>query len=80
MKEDEMGGAYSTHGRDEKCIHLIGKPEGKRSHGRPRRRWEDDIRMDLKETEREYVHWTLLDQDRDQWRALINIVMNLRIP
>jgi hypothetical protein len=59
---------------------LVGKPEGKRPLGRHRRRWEDNIRMDLEEIGWEVVDWVDLAQDRDQWRALVNTVMNLRVP
>jgi hypothetical protein len=58
---------------------LMGKPEGKRPLGRPRRRWEDGIRMDLREIGLGCVDWIQLAQDRDQLRALVNTVMNLRI-
>jgi hypothetical protein len=58
---------------------LVGKPERKRLLGRPRRRWED-IRMDLKEIRWEDVDWIHLAQDRDQWGALVNKVMNIRVP
>ena len=57
---------------------LVGKPEGKRPLGRPRRRWDDDIKMDLHEVECGGVDWIELAQDRDRWRALVNAVMNLR--
>jgi hypothetical protein len=59
---------------------LVGKPEGKRPVGRPRRRWEDNIKMDLKEVGYEGVDWIELAQDRDMWRALVNAVMNFRVP
>jgi hypothetical protein len=59
---------------------LVGKPEGKRSLGRPRRRWVDNIKMDLGEIGWDGVDWIELAQDRDQWRALVNTVMNLRVP
>jgi hypothetical protein len=59
---------------------LVGKPEGKRPLGRPRRRWEDSIRMDLREIGWGGMDWIELAQDRDQWRALVNTVMNLRVP
>jgi hypothetical protein len=59
---------------------LVGKPEGKRPLGRHRRRWEDNIRMDVKETGWEGVDWIHLAKDRDQWRAVVNTVMNLRVP
>jgi hypothetical protein len=59
---------------------LEGKPEGKRPLGRPRRRWEDNIKMGLKETGWGGMDWIDLVQDRDQWRALVNTVMNFRVP
>ena len=58
---------------------LVGKPEGKRPLGRPRRRWEDNIRMDLWEVGGG-GNWLELAQDRDRWRALVNTVINLRVP
>jgi len=58
---------------------LVGKPEGKRPLGRPRRRWEDNIKMDLREVGGD-GDWIELAQDRDRWRALVNTVMNLRVP
>jgi hypothetical protein len=58
---------------------LIGKPEGKRPLGRPRRRWEDGIRMDLREIGWGSVDWIQLAHDRYRWRALVNTVMNLRV-
>ena len=59
---------------------LVGKQEGKRPLGRPRRRWVDNIRMDLQEVGCGYVDWIGLAQDRDRWRTLVSAVMNLRIP
>ena len=59
---------------------LVGKPEGKRPLGRPRLRWEDNIKMDLKEVGRGCGDWMELAQDRDRWRALVSTVMNLRVP
>jgi hypothetical protein len=59
---------------------LVGRPEGKRPLGRRRRRWEDNIRMDLRETEIDRENWIRLAQDRVQWRAFVNTVMNLRVP
>jgi hypothetical protein len=56
---------------------LVGEPEGKRPLGRPRRRWEDNIRMDLREIGWGGMDWIDLTQDRDQWRAFVNTVMNL---
>ena len=74
-----MGGACSTivEGRDVYRV-LVRKPEGKRPLGRPRRRWEDNIKMDLQEVGRG-GDWEL-DQDRDRWWALVNTVMNFRVP
>ena len=59
---------------------LVGKPEGKRPLGRPRRRWEDNIKMDLQEVGGDCEDWMELTQDRDRWRALASTVMNLRVP
>jgi hypothetical protein len=59
---------------------LVGKPERKRPLGRPRRRSVDNIKMDLKEIEWDGMDWTDVAQDRDQWRAPVNTVMNLRVP
>ena len=59
---------------------LVGKSEGKRPHGRPRRRWKDNIKMDLRDVGCEGMDWIELAQDRNRWRALVNAVMNLRAP
>jgi hypothetical protein len=59
---------------------FVGKPEGKRPVGRPRRRWVDNIKMDLREIEWDDVDWIYLAHNRSQWRALLNTVMNLRFP
>ena len=67
----KMGGVY----RD-----LVGKPVGKRPLGRPRRKWEDNIKMDLQELGCGCMDWIELAKDRDRWRALVNAVMNLRVP
>jgi hypothetical protein len=58
---------------------LVGKPEGKRPLERPRRRWEDGVRMDLREIGLGDVNWIRLSQDRDRWRAVVSAVMNLRV-
>jgi len=59
---------------------LVGKPEGKRPVGRPRRRWMDNIRTDLQEVGCGYMAWIALAQDRDSWRTLVSAVMNLGVP
>jgi len=59
---------------------LVGKPEGKTPFGRPRRRWEDNIKMDLEEVGCGVMDWIDLAEDRESWRALVNAVMNLRVP
>jgi len=58
----------------------VGKPAGKRPRGGPRRRWVDNIRMDLQEVGCGYMDWTGLSQDRDRWRTLVTAVMSLRVP
>jgi hypothetical protein len=59
---------------------LVRKPEGRRPLGRPRRRWEDNIKMDLREVGWGGMDWINLAQNRDRWRASVNAVMNLRVP
>jgi hypothetical protein len=59
---------------------MVRKPEGTRPHGRARRRLEDNIRIDLREIEWEGVNWMHLTEERDQWRAVVNTVMNLQVP
>jgi hypothetical protein len=76
-----MGWACSTNGKKRKAYRiLLGNPEGKRSLGRPRRRCVDNIKMKLGEIGWNGRDWIDLAQDRDQWRALVNAVMNLRVP
>ena len=76
-----MGGACSVPGREESRIQgFMAKPEGKRPLGRPRHRWEDNIKMNLEEDECGGMDWMKLAQDRDSWRALLNAVMNLWVP
>jgi hypothetical protein len=76
-----MGGACSTNGEKRNAYRLlVGKPEGKRPLGRPRRKCVDNIRMDLLEFGWGDVDWIALAQDRDRWRALVNSVLNLRVP
>jgi hypothetical protein len=81
IKEDEMGRACSTHGEKRNAYRiLVGKPEEKISLGRPRRRWEDNIKTDFRERGWDGMVCIYLAQDRDQWMALVNTVMNLRVP
>jgi hypothetical protein len=76
-----MSGACSTYGgRIGMYRVLVGKPEGKRPLWRPRRRWKDNIRMDLQEVGRGCEDWIGLAQERDTWRALASAVRNLRVP
>jgi hypothetical protein len=75
-----MGGPCSTNGEKRNAYRLlVGKPEGKRPLGRPRRRWVDGIRMDLGEVGWAVVDWIGLAEDRNRWRALVNSVLNLRV-
>ena len=67
-------------GRRGICRVLVAKPEGKRPLGRARLRWEDNIKMDLQEVGCGVMDWIKLGEDRDRWRALVNAVINLRVP
>jgi hypothetical protein len=76
-----VGGTCGTNGRQEERVEvLVEKPEGKRPLGRPRRRWMDNIKMDLLEIGLNVVDCIGLAQDRYRWRAVVNSVMNLRVP
>jgi hypothetical protein len=75
-----MGGSCSTNGERNLYMLLVGKPEGRRRLGRPRRRWVDNIKMDLGEVRWCDVDWIGLAKDRNRWRALANSVLNLRVP
>jgi len=75
-----MGVACSAYGGRVVYRILVGKPKEKRSLGRPRRRWEDNIKMDLPELGCGGMDWVDLVQNRDSWRALVTAVMNLRVP
>ena len=75
-----MGGVYSAYGGGVRCIEGFGgNTEGKRPFGRPRRRWEDNIKMDLQKVGCGSTDWIDLARDRDRWRVLVNAVMNLRV-
>jgi hypothetical protein len=65
-----------------RCVYrvLVGRSEGKKALGRPRRKWEDNIKMDLRETGIDGAKWIQLAQDRVQWRACVNTIMNFRVP
>ena len=81
IEKNEMGWACGAYGWGEGVYRvLLGKPEGRRPLGRPRRRWVDNIRMDLQEMGCGYVDWIGLAQDRDRWRTLVSAVMNVRVP
>jgi hypothetical protein len=81
MKEDEVGRTCGKHGGGERCLQDFGeRPECKRPLGRPRRRWEDNIKMDLREIGIDGANWIGLAQDKVQWHAFVNTVMNLRVP
>jgi hypothetical protein len=76
-----MGGACSAYGERRGVYRvLVGKPDGKRPLGSPSRRWEDNIKVDLQEVGCGGMDWIELAHDRDEWWALVNAVMNLRIP
>jgi hypothetical protein len=76
-----MAGACRTHGEMRNAFKiLVENPEEKRQLGRSRRRWEDNIKMDLREIGLEDVYWIHLAQNRLQWRTLVNTAMNLRVP
>jgi hypothetical protein len=75
-----MGRGCSTNGAKRNAYRkLVGNPEGKRPLGRPRRKWKDNIKMGIRDIGLGRMYWIDLDQDRDQWRALVNTVMNLRV-
>jgi hypothetical protein len=76
-----MGRVCSTNGEKKNAYRiLVGKAEGKRQLGRPRRKWVDNIKMDLREIGWDGMDWIDLSQDREKWRTLVNTVMNIRVP
>jgi hypothetical protein len=78
IETNEMGMACGMYGGGERCAQ--GKPEGKRPLGRPRRRWEDNIKMNLQEVGGGRGDWMELAEDRDRWRALVGTVRDFRVP
>jgi hypothetical protein len=81
IKEYEMGRVLARMGEIKNTYKiLVGKPEAKRPLGRLWRRWQNNIKMDLREKGWEGVDWIYLAQDRDQWLVLVNTIMNLRVP
>jgi hypothetical protein len=81
MKEDEMARACRMYGREEKTVKdSVRQPDRKGPLVSPRRSWEDNIEMDMKEIGLKRVNWIHLAQDKDYWRALVNTIMNLRAP
>jgi hypothetical protein len=81
IEKKKMGWACSTY-EESRYVYkiLVGNPEGKRLFGKHWRRWKDNINMDLQEVESEGMDWIELTQDMERWRALVNAVMNLRVP
>jgi hypothetical protein len=80
IEKNDMDGACSAYGEGRGVYRvLVGKPEGKRPLERPRRRWDDNIKMDLQEGGCGGMYWIKLVQERDTWRALVKAVMNFRV-
>ena len=81
IEKNEIGGHVARMGKRRGAYRvLVGKSEGKRQLGRPGRKWDDNIKMDLQEVGGGCGDWMELAQDRDRWRALVSTVMNLRVP
>jgi len=81
IETNEMGRTCGSYGGEDRGVHrvLVGKPEGKRPLGRPRRRWEHNIKMDLQEVGGGRGDWMELAQDKDRWRALVGTVRDFRV-
>jgi hypothetical protein len=80
-RKNEIGGVCGAYGRGERCAQGVGgEARGKEQLGRPRRKWEDNIKMDLKEVGGGWRDWMELGQDRNRWRTLVSTVKNLRVP
>jgi len=77
-----MGEACSMYGGKRRGVYmvLVGKPKGKRPLGRPRRRWEDNIKMNIQKVGLGGIDWIILALDRDRWQALVNVVMTFQVP
>jgi len=80
MQNNEMGGDCIPYGGEVRRIVWVGRPEGKRPLWRPRRRWEENVKMNFQEVGCGGMDWIELAQDRVRWQALVNAVMNLRVP
>ena len=82
IEKNEMGRVCSTYGDERRGIYrvLLERPEGKKPIGRPRHRWEDNIKIDLKEVGCGGMYWIELAQDRDRWQAFVIMLMNLWVP
>ena len=80
IEKNEIGGARSTYG-EKRCVYrvMMGKPEDRRPFGRPRRRQEDDIKMDMQDVGQGGMDWIDLAQDMDKWRTLVDEVINFRV-
>jgi hypothetical protein len=71
---------WHAWGRGEVSTSLVGRPEGKRPLGRPSRRWDSNVKIDVREIRIDEANWIRLAQDRVQWRTFVNMVMNFRVP
>jgi hypothetical protein len=81
IKENEVGGTCGTYGEGRGVYRvLVGRPAGKRPLGRFRRRWKDNIKLDLREIGIDEANWIRLTKDRVHWRAFVSTIMNLRVP